>query len=75
MTTIHAYNTVESAPSAPIHHPIPADRDEYASTHCPLCGGPLWQRVHGLYCPRDRGWLVETLVEGRKVYSLWQGKP
>lgn len=59
----------------PVPHPKPVDRLDYKATTCPLCLGPLQERIRGLYCVRDRGWLVEKLVDGVLVYSLWQGKP
>jgi hypothetical protein len=73
--TLFAFNAVEQAPVAPVARPTPVSRDEYKAATCPLCFGPLQQRVHGLWCPRDRGWLVESLKDGERVYSLWQGRP
>lgn len=73
--TVHAYNTVEQAPAAPVARLTLVDRDEYAGETCPLCFRPLDRRVRGLYCPRCRGWLVVEAREGRQAHVLWQGTP
>jgi hypothetical protein len=60
----------------PVAKPKPANLiDEYRANTCPLCFGPLQKRVHGLWCARDRGWLVEEFRGGEIVYRLWQGRP
>lgn len=59
----------------PVVRPKPVDPAEYKATRCPICMGVLQQRIRGLYCIRDRGWLVEETSGGVLVYSLWQGRP
>lgn len=63
------------APEAPAARPAPVTRAEYKAATCPVCFGPLQQRIRGLYCVRDKGWLVEETRGGILVYSLWQGRP
>lgn len=44
---------------------------------CPCCERPiLWQRVHGIWCPACRGWLVQRVdFKGRLVTDLWWPRP
>lgn len=65
----------DTAPEEPAAKPRPVDPAEYQAATCPLCYGPLQQRIRGLYCIRDKGWLVEELRSGVLVHTLWQGRP
>lgn len=44
---------------------------------CPCCRREiLWQRVHGVWCPACRGWLVQRVdFKGRLVTDLWWPRP
>lgn len=58
----------------PVARPAPVTPAEYKAETCPLCRGPLQERRAGLWCPRDRGWLVTETRGGSLAYSLWQGR-
>ena len=71
MIAVETLAPVEVEPSPHLHAVEP---EAYQQATCPLCLGRLQQRRAGLWCPRDRGWLVEEPRAGRLVCALWQGR-
>jgi Zn finger protein HypA/HybF involved in hydrogenase expression len=44
-----------------------------ATTRCPDCQRRLLERVHGVWCPACRGWLVEVTKPDGLTYAFIQG--